>query len=304
MPKPNASCMKCFLPATKNSVDTRPNCFLKLKKRPVADSSNPKQPVQTVALGIEYAGQNYFGWQTQPEGNTVQDVLEGALCRFLTVPVATICAGRTDRGVHATHQVVSIASPFRRAPASWIRGVNTFLPDDIAVKWACEVPEGFHARFDALSRTYQYWIFNHPVRSPVMHGKTGWVWRPLDAEKMHEAAQILVGEHDFSSFRAAECQAATPVRTVKHITVRRQGALIGVEISANAFLQHMVRNIVGSLIYVGTGRESVQWLADVLHAKSRAVAAPTFDPLGLYLTGVEYPSQLELPVGGLSPFVF
>ena len=234
----------------------------------------------------------------------MQDVLEGALCRFLTVPVATICAGRTDRGVHATHQVVSIASPFRRAPASWIRGVNTFLPDDIAVKWACEVPEGFHARFDALSRTYQYWIFNHPVRSPVMHGKTGWVWRPLDAEKMHEAAQILVGEHDFSSFRAAECQAATPVRTVKHITVRRQGALIGVEISANAFLQHMVRNIVGSLIYVGTGRESVQWLADVLHAKSRAVAAPTFDPSGLYLTGVEYPSQLELPVGGLSPFVF
>lgn len=270
----------------------------------MADSSNPKQPVQTVALGIEYAGQNYFGWQTQPEGNTVQDVLEGALCRFLTVPVATICAGRTDRGVHATHQVVSIASPFRRAPASWIRGVNTFLPDDIAVKWACEVPEGFHARFDALSRTYQYWIFNHPVRSPVMHGKTGWVWRPLDAEKMHEAAQILVGEHDFSSFRAAECQAATPVRTVKHITVRRQGALIGVEISANAFLQHMVRNIVGSLIYVGTGRESVQWLADVLHAKSRAVAAPTFDPSGLYLTGVEYPSQLELPVRGLSPFVF
>ena len=124
----------------------------------MADSSNPKQSVQTVALGIEYAGQNYFGWQTQPEGNTVQDVLEGALCRFLTVPVATICAGRTDRGVHATHQVVSIASPFRRAPASWIRGVNTFLPDDIAVKWACEVPEGFHARFDALSRTYQYCV--------------------------------------------------------------------------------------------------------------------------------------------------
>ena len=188
--------------------------------------------------------------------------------------MATICAGRTDRGVHATHQVVSIASPFRRAPASWIRGVNTFLPDDIAVKWACEVPEGFHARFDALSRTYQYWIFNHPVRSPVMHGKTGWVWRPLDAEKMHEAAQILVGEHDFSSFRAAECQAATPVRTVKHITVRRQGALIGVEISANAFLQHMVRNIVGSLIYVGTGRESVQWLADVLPNPARLPRPP------------------------------
>ena len=271
---------------------------------PVADSSNTTQSVQSVALGIEYDGRNYFGWQTQPEGNTVQDVLEDALRRFLTVPVATICAGRTDRGVHATHQVVSIASPFRRAEASWIRGVNTFLPDDIAVKWACEVPAGFHARFDALSRTYQYWIFNHPVRSPVMHGKTGWVWRPLDAQKMHEAAQILVGEHDFTSFRAAECQAATPVRTIKHISVRRQGNLIGVEISANAFLQHMVRNIVGSLIYVGTGRESVQWLADVLEAKSRAVAAPTFAPSGLYLTGVEYPSELGLPEDGLSPFGF
>ena len=150
----------------------------------MADSLNTTQSVQSVALGIEYDGRNYFGWQTQPEGNTVQDVLEDALRRFLTVPVATICAGRTDRGVHATHQVVSIASPFRRAEASWIRGVNTFLPDAIAVKWACEVPAGFHARFDALSRTYQYWIFNHPVRSPVMHGKTGWVWRPLDAQKM------------------------------------------------------------------------------------------------------------------------
>lgn len=268
----------------------------------MAHSSNVNGPAQTVALGIEYAGQNYFGWQTQPDGRTVQDVLESAIKRFLTVSVGTVCAGRTDRGVHGTHQVVSIASPFKRASASWVRGLNTFLPDDIAVKWACEVPTGFNARFDALGRTYQYWIYNNPVRSPVMHGKTGWVWRPLDEVRMQQAARFLVGEHDFSSFRASECQAATPVRTIKDLTVRRQGDLICVEISANAFLQHMVRNIVGSLIYVGTGRESVQWLSDVLQAKSRAVAAPTFDPSGLYLVGVEYPPSLGLPARGLSPF--
>ncbi len=268
----------------------------------MAANSEVLEPAQTVALGIEYAGERYFGWQTQPDGNTVQDVLEEALRRFLTEPVVTICAGRTDRGVHGTNQVVSIASPFVRAPAGWIRGVNTFLPDDIAVKWAREVPAGFHARFDALSRTYQYWIFNSPVRSPVMHGKTGWVWRPLDEGKMQQAAQILVGEHDFSSFRAAECQAATPVRTIKHLSVRRQGNLICVEICANAFLQHMVRNIVGSLIYVGIGRESVEWLTDVLAAKSRSAAAPTSDPAGLYFVGVEYPESLGLPSRGISPF--
>ena len=259
-------------------------------------------PAQTVALGIEYDGRNYFGWQTQPDARTVQDALEEALRRFLTVPVATICAGRTDRGVHGTHQVVSIASPFARAESSWVRGVNTFLPDDIAVKWARTVPEGFHARFDALSRTYQYWIFNSPVRSPVMHGKTGWVWRPLDESRMQQAARYLIGEHDFSSFRAAECQAATPVRTVKSLAVRRRGDLICVEISANAFLQHMVRNIVGSLIYVGTGRESVEWMGEVLQAKKRAAAAPTFEAGGLYLTGVEYPEKFGLPAHGISPF--
>ena len=268
----------------------------------MADSSEVSAPAYGVALGIEYAGQSYYGWQTQPGGRTVQDVLENALRRFLTVSVPTICAGRTDRGVHATHQVVSIVSPLERKPASWVRGVNTFLPDDIAVKWAKEVPSDFHARFDARSRTYQYWIHNSAVRSPVMHGRTGWVWRRLDEDKMQQAAQLLVGEHDFSSFRASECQASTPVRTVKQLNVRRKGDLICVEICANAFLQHMVRNIVGSLIYVGTGRESVQWLADVLAARSREVAAPTFDPAGLYLIGVEYPQALGLPSRGLSPF--
>ena len=256
----------------------------------MADSSNPKQPVQTVALGIEYAGQNYFGWQTQPEGNTVQDVLEGALCRFLTVPVATICAGRTDRGVHATHQVVSIASPFRRAPASWIRGVNTFLPDDIAVKWACEVPEGFHARFDALSRTYQYWIFNSPVRSPVMHGKTGWVWRPLDEGKMQQAAQILVGEHDFTAFSASRGANAreNPVKVLRKLSASRRGAEIKIVAEGSGFMYKMVRMLVGALVDAGTGRLSKSDIEKILASKKRGNYFQAAPARGLFLEKVFY----------------
>lgn len=255
-----------------------------------------------VALGIEYAGGNYCGWQTQPDQPTVQDRLELALKKFVTEPVATICAGRTDTGVHGTGQVVNIAVDCIRKEASWVRGVNTFLPDDISVRWAKFVDADFSARFSATSRTYEYWIYNDAVRSPVFHGKTGWVFRPCDDRLMYEEAQCLVGEHDFTSFRASECQAATPVRTIESIRIRRQGKLIGIEIKANAFLQHMVRNIVGSLVYIGVGREQPGWLSEVLAAKCRAVAAPTFDPSGLYLVGVGYPEHYGLPERGLSPF--
>lgn len=256
----------------------------------------------TIALGIEYVGTHYCGWQTQPDQPTVQDRLEEALERFVTTPVPSICAGRTDSGVHATAQVVSICVDCHRAPNSWVRGVNTFLPDDIAVRWAKEVPQDFSARFSALSRTYEYWIYNGAVRSPIFFGKTGWVWRPCQAQRMHQEAQCLLGEHDFTSFRAAECQAATPVRTIEAIDVRRVGDLIGIRITANAFLQHMVRNIVGSLVYIGTGRKPLGWLSEVLAAKKRAVAAPTFDAAGLYLTGVRYPETCALPALGQSPF--
>lgn len=255
-----------------------------------------------VALGIEYSGHRYCGWQIQPDQKTVQEVLERALRRFVTHPVATICAGRTDTGVHAVGQVVHIDVDCVRAPQNWIRGLNTFLPEDVAVRWAQEVDGTFSARFSALSRTYEYWIVNDPIRVPTLINRVGWVFRPLDTEKMHEAAQLLLGEHDFTSFRAADCQAATPVRTIEAISVKRTGKLVGITITANAFLQHMVRNIVGTLVYVGTGREPVSWVSNVLEARSRSVAAPTFEATGLYLTGVRYPSQYDLPAQGQTPF--
>lgn len=248
-----------------------------------------------LALGVEYSGTEFFGWQKQPDQRTVQGVLERALERFVTSPVPTICAGRTDTGVHALSQVVHIDVDCIRPMPNWIRGVNTFLPEDVVVRWAREVDSDFSARFSALSRTYEYWIYNDAIRSPLCAKATGWVWRDLDAEGMHKAAQVLLGEHDFSSFRASDCQAASPVRTIEEITVRRIGKLIVIRIRANAFLQHMVRNIVGSLVYVGTGRESIPWLKEVLEAKERSVAAPTFAASGLYLTAVQYPEKYNLP---------
>lgn len=269
---------------------------------PVPTDPDKSSQEHCIALGIEYAGGRYCGWQTQSDQGSVQDALEHALARFVTHPVATICAGRTDSGVHATGQVVNIAVDCHRPEHAWVRGVNTFLPDDIAVRWARVVDRDFSARFSAFSRTYEYWIYNDRIRSPIFNGRTGWVWRDCDAALMQRAAQVLVGEHDFTSFRASECQAASPVRTIHSIDVRRSGKLIGITIRANAFLQHMVRNIVGSLVYVGVGRESPQWLAGVLEARCRALAAPTFDASGLYFVGVEYPQRYGLPARAQSPF--
>ncbi len=256
-----------------------------------------------LALGIEYSGTAFFGWQKQPDQRTVQSVLEKALERFVTSPVPTICAGRTDTGVHALAQVVHIDVDCIRPMPNWVRGVNTFLPDDVVVRWAKEVDNDFSARFSALSRTYEYWIYNDPIRAPSFAQSTGWVWRELDAEKMHLASQSLLGEHDFSSFRAADCQATSPVRAVEEVSVHRFEKLIRIRIRANAFLQHMVRNIVGTLVYVGTGREPVAWVKEVLEAKERAVAAPTFAASGLYLTAVQYPEKYALPSVGKAPFL-
>ena len=236
--------------------------------------SDPK----TLALGIEYRGTAFNGWQVQPDHPSVQAALEAALSQFADHPISVICAGRTDTGVHATHQVVSFTSVARRPSAGWIRGVNAILPESVAVRWMREVDEKFHARFSARSRTYEYWIWNDPVRSPLFEGSAGWV------------------------FRASECQAKTPVRTISELKIVRRGALVGVRITANAFLQHMVRNIVGALIYVGTGRERPEWIAEVLAAKSRDAAAPTFSPVGLYLTGVGYPEHPHLPQLSSGPF--
>ena len=254
-----------------------------------------------LALGIEYDGGAFNGWQIQPDCPTVQGTLERAIERFVCQPVPTICAGRTDTGVHATHQVVSIDAPVDRPMRNWVRALNTFLPDTVSVRWAQVVPEDFHARYSARERTYEYWIYNEAIRSPIMEKRTGWVFRPLDVERMQAGAQPLLGEHDFTSFRASECQAATPVRTITDLRIRRFGSLVGIRISANAFLQHMVRNIVGTLIYVGTGREEPEWVKTVLEARCRAEAAPTFSPSGLYLTGVRYEVDTIAPYGA-SPF--
>ena len=234
-----------------------------------------------VALGIQYTGSAFCGWQTQPDMPNVQDTLESALKAFATVPISTVCAGRTDTGVHATHQVVDFEAPVARPMTAWVRGVNTFLPSSVAVRWAHEVPEDFSARFSATERTYEYWILNDAVRSPLTEGLVGWVFRPCDEKRMQEAARFLLGEHDFTSFRASECQAKSPIRVVHEVSIRRVGKMIGIKLRANAFLHHMVRNIVGSLVYVGTGRESVQWFKSVLGDCDRKDAAPTFAECGI-----------------------
>lgn len=255
-----------------------------------------------VALGIQYNGSAFCGWQTQPDMPNVQDTLELALKAFATVPISTVCAGRTDTGVHATHQVVDFEAPVTRPMTAWVRGVNTFLPSSVAVRWAHEVPEDFSARFSATERTYEYWILNDAVRSPLTEGLVGWVFRPCDEKRMQEAARFLLGEHDFTSFRASECQAKSPIRIVHEVSIRRVGKMIGIKLRANAFLHHMVRNIVGSLVYVGTGKESVEWFKTVLDARDRKVAAPTFAAGGLYLVGVKYPNHPYLPSYGQAPW--
>jgi tRNA pseudouridine38-40 synthase len=248
-----------------------------------------------IALGLEYDGAPFTGWQTQTDGRGAQDALERALVEVAGVPVVTICAGRTDSGVHALDQVVHFDTSAERPRSAWVRGVNRFLPPTIAVRWAVEVPDDFHARFSARRRSYDYWIVNDPVRSPLAHGRAAWVFRPLDADAMNAAAARLVGRHDFSAFRSAECQAATPVRELETLSVERRGRLIRVSATANAFLHHMVRNIVSALVYVGLGRQLPEWVSEVLDTRDRARAAPTFAPDGLYLARVEYDPAFQLP---------
>jgi len=257
--------------------------------------------LKRIALGLQYDGSSWQGWQTQPHGHTVQDALEKALAAFAQQAISTTCAGRTDAGVHALAQVVHFDTEAVREPFSWVRGVNAFLPPSVAVRWAVEVEggeageDGFHARFSASARTYHYLIYNDSVRSPLWERRAGWVFRPLDAQAMQAAAQALLGEHDFSAFRAAECQARSPVRTMHSIQVRRAGDLIAVTLRANAFLHHMVRNIVGSLIQVGNGNRPAEWIGELLAGRDRELAAPTFSPDGLYLARVDYDARWGLP---------
>ena len=251
--------------------------------------------MQRLALGISYRGTAYGGWQSQPGGDTVQDHLERALSTFADRPLVTVCAGRTDAGVHAFNQVVHLDSPVERDPFSWVRGTNRYLPHDIALQWCQAVPERFHARFDARGRRYRYLLLESPVRPALEHGSAGWVFRALDMAPMQAAAALLIGEHDFSSFRSSECQARSPVKTMRAITITQRGAYWRFDFDGSAFLHHMVRNLMGCLLAVGTGRQPPGWLGEVLAARNRTVAAPTFPADGLYFAGPYYDADLGLP---------
>jgi tRNA pseudouridine38-40 synthase len=257
-----------------------------------------------VVLRVQYDGRDWSGWQSQPGGRTVQDILEKALSTFIDAPVRSHAAGRTDSGVHATGQVVHFDCQVDRPLAAWVRGVNRYLPSSIAVRSAVLVPESFHARFSAMSRSYCYVLYTGQVRAPHLSGRAGWEFRPLRLEPMRQAAAMLIGEHDFSAFRSVECQAKSPVKTMHQFDITRRGQMLVFELRANAFLHHMVRNLVGSLLYVGQGKHQPDYLAQLLSGRDRSQAAPTFMADGLYLTAVEYPAEFKLPEGEALDLVF
>jgi tRNA pseudouridine38-40 synthase len=255
--------------------------------------------MQRIALGLSYSGSGYLGWQSQPGGQTVQDRLEEALRQFSGLPVGervvTNCTGRTDSGVHALMQVVHFDTPLQREAFSWMRGVNRFLPDDIAVQWACEVPPEFHCRASARTRRYAYIVLESPMRPSIEQRRVGWSHLPLNLPAMQEAAAVFLGEHDFSSFRAAQCQALSPVKTLLNLSIRQRGAYVRFDFEANAFLHHMIRNMMGCLLAIGRGDKPVSWAAQVLAARKREFSSPTFSPDGLYFLGPTYDAKWGLP---------
>ncbi len=258
--------------------------------------------MRRIALGLEYNGAAFCGWQTQPSGCAVQDALEQALREIAGESVATICAGRTDSGVHALAQVVHFDTNAARPESAWVRGVNALLPATVAVIWAREVADDFSARYSALERRYRYVLLSHPVRPALNQGRIAWSHLELDTDRMVDASRPLLGEHDFSAFRSAECQAKSPVRELRRIGIRRSGDYVIFDLAANAFLHHMVRNIVGCLVYVGSGRNDAAWLAQVLASRDRRLAAPTLDAAGLYLAHVSYDAKWTLPCGARRPW--
>ena len=257
-----------------------------------------------IALGIEYDGAGFKGWQLQRHGvRTVQGELEDALARVAAHPVRVSCAGRTDTGVHAVGQVVHFDTDAVREPRNWVLGANVHLPRDVAVQWARIVNDDFHARFSASARAYCYLILNRPSRSSLLNGRTTWVHRPLDAERMHLAGQALVGSHDFSSYRAIACQAKSPVRTLHSLGVTRYGDLVVLRVHADAFLHHMIRNIAGVLMAIGRGEQPVSWAAEVLQLQDRTLGGVTAPPDGLYFQRVWYPERFQIPRPSPVPLV-
>ena len=247
-----------------------------------------------IALMVEYDGSQYHGWQAQEGLRTVQQVLEQALSRVADHDISVVCAGRTDTGVHATNQIVHFDCNIERTIRAWVHGANSYLPKDVCVKWGREMPDEFHARYSALSRRYCYVIYNSPIRPALLRCNVTWQYRPLDQRLMHEAGQFLLGEQDFTSFRSVECQSKTPMRHVQSVNVKRRGDFVIIDITANAFLHHMVRNIAGVLIAFGSARKPVAWVEEVLLAKDRRLGAETAPPYGLYLVGVTYPAEFSI----------
>lgn len=248
-------------------------------------------------LGVAYRGSRYHGWQSQPQPGlaTVQDALEAALSTFAARPVHTVCAGRTDAGVHAINQVVHLDTELQREPFSWVRGTNRYLPPDIAVQWCQPMDDAFHARFSAHGRRYRYLLRESPVRPALEAGSCGWTFRRLDLQAMQAAAERLLGTHDFSAFRSSECQARDPVKTLRSLSIRRHGAYWRFDFDANAFLHHMVRNLMGCLLEVGAGARPPSWIDEVIASRRREAAAPTFAADGLYFEGPYYDVALGVP---------
>ena len=250
-----------------------------------------------IALGLEYDGSGFCGWQSQAGGGAVQDAVESALSRVADAPTRVVCAGRTDAGVHALGQVVHFDTVAVRPDSAWVRGVNSQLPGSVAVRWAQPVPDDFHARFSARGRRYRYLLLNRAERPGLMARRVGWFHRPLDADVMAAAARLFLGEHDFSAFRAIECQAKSPVKTLRRADIVRHGDVLAFDFEASAFLHHMVRNMVGALVYVGKGAHPPEWVSELLAGRDRARAAPTFEACGLYLAGVDYDPGWQLKLG-------
>lgn len=248
-----------------------------------------------IALGIEYDGTGFFGWQRQREVISVQQELETALAKVANSPVEVFCAGRTDAGVHATGQVVHFDTDAVRDNKAWIMGTNSQLPDQIAVRWAQPVADDFHARFSATARRYRYIIYNQKYRPAILRSGLSHYHQQLDISLMQQAAPALIGEHDFSAFRAIQCQSKTPFRNVHHLQLSRVGDYLVLDIKANAFLHHMVRNITGCLLEIGMGRKPVDWLTELLYSRNRNLAAATAKPGGLYLVDVDYPGHFAIP---------
>lgn len=257
-----------------------------------------------IALGIEYNGDRYFGWQRQRKFPSVQQELEASLSRIANRPVDVFCAGRTDSRVNCTGQVVHFDTNVDRGLTAWSVGVNSCLPKDVAVRWAVNVSDDFHARFSAIARQYRYVIYNHELRPSTLSARVGHYHGELDEVKMHEAGQYLLGEHDFSSFRSSRCQSSSPWRHMSSLCVSRWNHYVFVDIKANAFVQYMVRNIVGSLITVGRGNQPADWIRWLLKRKSRTLASATAKPEGLYLVGVDYPSKFNIPPNVDSQLLF